>query len=390
MSEGTTMLGVEDPARLFGVLGEAGDEDLVSIRDQINEHLGESRFDRPARTWGASAAAELIGRSVAWLRENDPDAPKNSHGHARWDLARINEIRDRIGTRYRRPSQSKPLVSALAKLKGGVGNSTLCAHYAHYLAIQGLKVLAVDLDPQASLTQLLGAIVADVDLQDDEDIPLGALLDDPSQFRHSIRKTYFHNVDLCPSNQSLQDLDIGLIRQMLNGEVGDIPVSQRLKVALDTLGDDYDAILIDCAPQLGMATANAIGACNCLITPIRPSQFDRASYVSFCHSLSSFFDTTGQSLDYYRIVLNQCQETLNDKLQENDLRSLYGGYVCTNTMSRSAEILNSAAQLSTVYDLERPTSNRETYKRAISGLDGIFDEMFADLKTIWEGQAHAE
>lgn len=379
-------LGPENASAYFHEFVVRGKEQSEEIRAEILQEVGDGERRMP-RTWGAKRAARMIGRSEGWLRENDPDVPRNEAGHGRWTLARINWLRDKAKTLYRRPKGAGPLIVSAAKLKGGVGNTTLVCHAAHYFAMQGLRVLVWDLDPQSSATSILAGIVPDAHLED-EDLPNSALLEDLSLFPGCIRKTYFHNVHLVPSNSALQDLDLQLASQHQSGDEYEIPPYQRAKAALDLVKDNYDVILIDCPPALSMLTLNALSAGNALINPMRPSLLDLASYVMFTGSLQLFYqELTEQPLQYHRIVLSAHKNTTGNARMENRARSMYGDAVLANRIMDSEEISNAATKLSTVYDLEKPIGARETYNRAIETLDKCFGEIFDDFKRLWAMEA---
>ncbi|ABM21028.1 MULTISPECIES: AAA family ATPase [Marinobacter] len=376
-------LGPDNASAYFHQFVVRGKEESESIRADILTEVGDGQRRLP-RTWGAKRAAKMIGRSEGWLRDNDPDVPRNEAGHGRWTLARINELRKKAGTLYQRPAGSEPIIMAASKLKGGVGNTTFVCHAAHYFAMQGLKVLVWDLDPQSSATSILAALVPDAHLED-EDLPNSALLEDMSLFPGCIRKTYFHNVHLVPSNSALQDLDLKLASQQQSDSEFQIAPHERVRAALDLVKDNYDIILIDCAPALGMLTLNALMAGNALINPMRPSLLDLASYVMFTGSLQLFYQELAElPLKYHRIVLTAHKNTTGNERMENRTRAMYGDAVLTRRIMDSEEISNAATKLSTVYCLEKPIGARETYNRAIDTLDQCYGEIFEDLKRVWE------
>lgn len=389
------VFGVEDPATFFDLKNDEGNEELVRTRDRIVRDYGDGEVREP-RTWGAKEAADLVGRSRQWLRDNAPDAPRTAAGHARYSLEMINNLRDLAGTRYRRPPGSKPFTIAFSKLKGGVGNTTACTHFAHYLALLGYRVLFVDMDPQSSGTSVIGGLMPDVHLEE-EDVPADALLNDLGEYPSTIVSTYFENVFLVPCNGSFQELDFELTRQASKPDAvyptdldgNPVDPSDRLSVALDMVKDQFDVILIDCAPALGMLSANALTAADCLVTPLQTSALDRSSYAMFSASLASFYDYTPKLLRYYRILITQYKESKGAQEEEMSLRNIYGSYVATHKIDDNAEIKRAPAELATVYEVPQVNalSNRETYKRASRTLKGVFDEIHDDLKAIWEMEA---
>lgn len=376
-------LGPDNASSYFNQFVVRGKEESEAIRTDILQEVGDGSRRYP-RTWGIKQAAIMIGRSEGWLRDNDPEVPRNEAGHGRWTLSRINDLRHKVKMLYRRPAGSEPIIMAASKLKGGVGNTTFVCHAAHYFAMQGLRVLVWDKDPQASATSILAGIVPDAHLED-EDLPNTALLEDISLFPGCIRKTYFHNVHLVPSNSALQDLDLQLASQQHMGESYEIAPHERAKAALDLVKDSYDVIIIDCAPALGMLTLNALMASNALINPMRPSLLDLASYVMFTGSLQLFYQELAElPLKYHRIVLTAHKNTTSNLRMEQRTRGMYGDAVMTSRIMDSEEIANAATKLSTVYCLEKPIGARGTYDRAIETLNSCYEEIFEDLKRIWE------
>lgn len=372
-------LGVDDPAELFRRFHRLGERELSKIREITERATPQAE----TRTWGTQQAAEMIGRSEPWLREHDPDAPRNRQGHARWDLHRINQIRDAIGTRYRRPAGSPVIKTAFFNFKGGVSKTTSCANLAHKLAIEGFRVLVIDLDPQASLTYVLGRIIPELDLGE-EDVLNETLLNDLSLLPKLIRKTRFPGVDLIPTNLQLQGLDLVLPNPELNNRDQLGPAASRLARALQQVEDQYDVILFDCAPNMGAVTANAMYAANSVIVPLPPASFDRASFVQLCQHLALYYSQVPHSLLYLRILVSQHKGTSSEIFNESRIRALYGEHVLANVLQDSAEISKAHSQMSTVYDLEKPISSRDTYQRAIDMLDRLNMEIINDFKRIWE------
>lgn len=371
---------------LFNQFHYRGENELTHVRrilDQTNKTYNTDK------TWGVTQAAEMIGRSVPWLRNNDPDAPVNQHGKAQWSLTRINQIRERIGTRKKRPVGSAPHVIAIANIKGGVGKTTTAAHLAHGLAMAGLRVLCQDFDPQGSFTHLLGRLLPEVDLTE-QDVPVQALSRQPSLLPSLIRPTAFANVSLIPSGPRMQDLDL-LLTSSVSANSGSNP-ALRLRTGLSEpfFADNFDVILIDCPPNMGILTINALMAANALIMPIQPAALDRAAFVAMCQSFAQFFGAVKHDrVAYLRILITQHRGTSDDVYNESRIRTLYGEHVLSQTVQHSSEISKAASQLSTVYQLARPINSRDTYKRALDTVSAVNNEICADLMALWEKGATA-
>lgn len=146
-------------------------------------------------------------------------------------------------------------IIACANQKGGVGKTTTVISLAAYLALDGRRVLLVDIDPQGNATSGLGIDRDSLELTVYEVLLANAVLSD------AVQPTTLDNLSILPSNRSLAGAEIELV-----------PASgreRRLKQVLSTVEEAYDYVLLDCPPSLGLLTVNALTAAHSVLIPLQ-------------------------------------------------------------------------------------------------------------------------
>lgn len=154
----------------------------------------------------------------------------------------------------------KGTVTAVVNQKGGTGKTTTCENLGIGLAMEGKKVLLVDTDPQASLTISLGYPVPDRISPTLSDLMKKIVSDQPIESGEGILH-HQEGVDLVPANIELAGMEVSLVNVMSRESV--------LKQYLDSVKKEYDFILLDCMPSLGMLTINALAAADNVIIPVQ-------------------------------------------------------------------------------------------------------------------------
>lgn len=151
-------------------------------------------------------------------------------------------------------------IIAVANQKGGVGKTTTCANLGIGLAQEGKKVLLIDSDPQGSLTISLGHDHPDQLPVTLSDVMEKIMEEKPIDPREGLLH-HDEGVDLMPANISLSGMEVSLVNAMSREKI--------LKQYLDGVKRQYDYVLIDCMPSLGMLTINALAAADSVLIPVQ-------------------------------------------------------------------------------------------------------------------------
>ncbi len=155
----------------------------------------------------------------------------------------------------------KSKIIAIVNQKGGVGKTTTALNLGYALADQGKRVLLIDLDPQGSLTVSLGLDHND-DLQHTIASLMGMAIEDKQLPEEGKYIMHIGKLDLIPCNIELSAIEVSLVNAMSRETI--------LKCIMQEYKNDYEYIIIDCSPSLGMLTINALAACNSVIIPVTP------------------------------------------------------------------------------------------------------------------------
>lgn len=160
--------------------------------------------------------------------------------------------------------ENKCKVIAITNQKGGVGKTTTTFNLGVALAKQGKRVLVVDVDPQSNLTTYAGWYDENELKYTLTDLMEQSMNDEEIKTKESILH-HSENVDLIPSNLSLSALENSLTYAMSR--------EYTLRNCLSSIKDNYDYILLDCQPSLGMLTINALASANSVIIPVQSEYF---------------------------------------------------------------------------------------------------------------------
>lgn len=207
-------------------------------------------------------------------------------------------------------------VVAITNQKGGVGKTTTCVNLGIGLAMEGKRVLLVDSDPQGSLSISLGYSQPDQLADSLATVLAKTMLDEQIADREGILQ-HAEGVDLMPANIELSGLEVSLVNAMSREKV--------LKQYLDSIRRDYDYILVDCMPSLGMLTINNLAAADSVLIPVQAQYLSAKGLEQLLQTINKVRKQINPRLKIDGILLTMVDGRTNDAKEiASLLRETYG------------------------------------------------------------------
>lgn len=216
-------------------------------------------------------------------------------------------------------------IISFANQKGGVGKTTTCVNVAAYLASMGQKVLLLDMDPQGNATSGLG-----VD-KSSSTKTIYNVIDGDAYIEEVIQHSLINNLDVIPATVDLAGAEIDLV-QMPNREH---IIENRLK----RVKDNYDFIVIDCPPSLGLLTVNALTASNSIIIPIQCEFYALEGLTQLMNTVKLVKKHLNPTLDVEGVVLTMKDSRSNLINQVSaEITTFFGKKVFNTAIPRNVRL----------------------------------------------------
>ncbi|MGX5806082.1 plasmid partitioning protein RepA [Bradyrhizobium sp. Arg314] len=384
------------------------DEAIVAQGELISDKLNILRFEqyppnasKGLRSFSLSEVAAFLGVTANNIKKlhlegKGPVPETTPSGRRTYTAAQMLELRqylDKHGRselkRYlphRRTGDAMQIVSVV-NFKGGSGKTTTAAHLSQYLALTGHRVLAIDLDPQASLSALHG-----IQPELDQNPSLYEALrydDERKEIVELIQPTNFPGLDIIPANLELQEYEyetpLAASKQSAEGR----SFFTRITNALKSVDDRYDVVIIDCPPQLGYLTLTALTASTAVLITVHPQMLDIMSMSQFLLMLGGILQSIKAAgatvrLKWFRYLVTRYEPTDGPQAQMvGFMQAMFVQHMLKAHMLKSTAISDAGMTKQTLYEVDRSQFIRSTYERAIDSMNAVNSEITALLHQAW-------
>lgn len=377
--------------------------DAAELSRQLQAHQMRTfppTAQKTIRLFSPSEAAEFIGIADGYLRQivAEGHGPQpQANGRRMYSVDDIDQLRHILdegvgkGTkkyvRHRRDGEKLQIISVM-NFKGGSAKTTTTAHLAQYLALRGYRVLAIDLDPQASLSAMFGH-QPELDVGSNDTL-YGAIRYDGDRrpITDIIRSTYTPGLHVIPGNLELMEFEHETPKVLADRRQETMFFS-RIGECLAEVESAYDIVVIDCPPQLGFLTLSALCAATSVLITVHPQMLDVMSMSQFLHMTSDLLavvEGAGGNTDYdwMRYLITRYEPNDGPQNQMSGfMRSIFGNRVLSNPMLKSTAISDAGLTKQTLYEVDRSLFTRGTYDRALESLTAVNSEIEETVRKTW-------
>lgn len=354
---------------------------LDVVMSDLRETILAPKPRKQAPTFSSSQVAELCGidrqRLNYLMSKPDLDLPLGvQQGTGRSRVFTLPETRQWVSSVARgfrkspllegRPAQGKIIM--IGQLKGGSTKTTTTLCLAQGLSLlRGRKVLVIDLDPQASMTEMCG-FYAEKEITDDDTVL--PYIQDPASVRLKdlVQPTYWDGIDAITAHPSLFAAEF-YIPATLKADPS-YEFWAQLQKGIEPLKAEYDYILLDTAPSLSYLTINALMAADALVMPLVPESLDFISSVAFWSLFSDITTTLRErgvqkSFDFISVLLSKVEygPFASSSVVRNWAQRAYGDWLQPIEIPASTVMTAGSLSYTTVFDISKWEGSNKTLLR---------------------------
>ncbi|MBX5013883.1 plasmid partitioning protein RepA [Rhizobium lentis] len=351
------------------------------------------------RSFSLGEVAEILGVSGSYLRQLSIDGlgPKpelGTAGRRSYTLRQINELRAYLASTRpkealkfrprRREGEKLQIISVVA----GPASTTTSFYLAQGLALQGFRVLAIDLDPIGSLSEMFGYYSSIMPIHHASMYAALSYHDDRSSMSSVIRSTHFDGLDLVPGTFELSRFEDESTQRFHSENLRFPDASIRMVSALKEVEPDYDIVVIHCG--LGsFLTAGAYEAATGILVPVRP-QWRKIASTAMSLNLFAWFVSlirnAGRPVNHdftkYLVTRHNPRDVAEQEVVAS-LRDCVGDNLLTATVWESDAIRQASDKGRSVYELSVGDVGRSAYEQAMESLNSVNAEIRDIISEVW-------
>lgn len=352
------------------------------------------------RSFSLGEVAEILSVSDSYLRQLSidglgPTPELGTAGRRSYTLRQINDLRAYLASARpkealkfcprRREGEKLQIISVAA----GPARTTTALYLVQGLALQGFRVLAVDLDPKGSLSEMFGYFSSIIPVHNASMYAAVRYDDYRASIRTAIRSTHFDGLDLVPGSFELGEFEQESSRRYRSEGLRLPDASVRMVSAIKDVEADYDVVVIHCAPEYSFLTVGAFEAATGVLVMVRPQLADIASMAMFLNVFShsvSLIEKAGRSVNYDFIKFLVTRHDPRDVSEQETvalLRDSLGDDLLTATVWESNAIREARLKNRSLYELSAGAVGRSAYEQAIESLNSTNAEVMDIISEVW-------
>lgn len=313
----------------------------------------------------------------------------DSKGHnprpirAGYTLDQIESMREYFNTQPRRSPLSDAITLAITGGKGGCYKTSTTVTFAQWLSLQGFRVLVIDIDPQSHLSMYFGYHPELNTAINDTVLPF--MLGNEDDLTYCIKNTAWPKLDIIPSHTQMQRLE----RELPDA---DVPFEMHcmLQAGIATVSDNYDFVLLDGHPDLGMGTMNMICASDVTLIATSTEMYDINSTTQMMALIKDIYAEDSQLETTHEPIVRVLPTKLgsigsSSHANVRDMNKIWPGMLLTNGIRVTEEIGKGQRRMASIYEqADDQRSSPAAWKRANDIFEATFTEILEDLvKPFW-------
>lgn len=374
----------------------------ITAANEWNSKRAKAVFgdDSPAgreirRRFKINAAAKYVGvsRQAIEKAEKEGRLPPADYIDSKGDnprpiregytLNQIEMMREYFNTQPYRPADSEAVVLAIPGGKGGCYKTSTAVNFAQWCSIQGYRVLVIDIDPQSHLSMYFGYHPELNTTINDTILPF--MLGDKDDLGYCVKSTAWPKLEIIPSHLQMQRLE----RELPEANIP-YQTHTMLQAGITTIADNYDIIIIDGHPDLGMGTMNMICASDITLIATSTEVNDINSTTQLMALIADIYDEDSILNITHEPVVRVLPTKLggvgsSSQANMKELKKMWPGLLLDNGIKITDEIGKGQRRMASIYEqADKERSSPAAWKRANDIFEATFAEILYDLiKPFW-------